>query len=311
MKIENNCVINGMPETIYHADPCPTPSFSSSMARDLVEKTPLQAMLRSRRLNSNYRERKSDAMNFGTLAHDFILKGGRSTFEIAPFDSWRTKDSQAVRNSIQARGLIALNESTAEECVGQLEKMRSALKDQIAKHAEYPKLMISGKAEQSAFFFDGDLWNRARFDWLDDAYPDTPFDYKTTGLTFEQWQRQELWGGGYMQAAHYQKVFAGVFSKPSGPFTFIVQQTFEPFMMMVFTIDRSFDEQVMERYNLARLKFKTGVAGGGWPGASNSTQHSCPPPWVLGKWEMDNLDSVAETVEQPEPTDDIDYALAG
>lgn len=310
MKITENCIINGMPEDLYHSDPTPvlegfaqSASFSSSMANILIECTEEEAFLSSRRLNPDWKESEdSDATSLGTIAHDYILRGGQRTYEVAPFADWRTNDAKIVRKDIESRGLIALNKSTEEKLVGGVKKMHEALHNQLSAHKEYPGLMMKGKGEQSGFAFDGTIWNRARFDWLDENYPDVVVDYKTTGIDFDSWERSQLWGEGkWIQNPHYRKVYDLITERKS-KFIFVVQQTKEPFHVRIIELDASYTDEMQERYDLSRRRFVNCLKTGIWRGQQPYVKYSCPPPWTLNKWECDMLDEKeAQRTAQEKP----------
>lgn len=288
MKITQNCFIEKMPESVYHADPCPEPSLSSSMCADILSMTEREAWENSRRLNDEYEDGESSAAaSLGKIAHDMVLCGGQENkiFEVAPFDNWRTNDSKTVKADIESRGLIALNRSS-EKVIDNVREMMSALYEQLDAHTEYGGILRNGKGELSGFANDGKLWNRIRIDWLEDTIPDLIVDYKTTALTFQQWERQELWGphAKYLQWAHYRKVYKDITGRDA-TFVFVVQKTTKPYMVKVITIDKSFEEEVMQSYELARLRFANALKSGQWRGEPPYTAHSCPPPWVVQGWE--------------------------
>lgn len=298
--ITQNCIINGMPDSVYHSDPTPalegfvhSASLSSSMVCAMVEGTEEQAFLSNRRLNPHYQDGKSDEMDLGTIAHEIILLGSNKVYEIAPVDAWRSADAKAIKANIESRGLIALNETTAPRYLGDVAKMKERLHDYLSSHKDYPGLMQEGKGEQSGFAFDGLIWNRARFDWLDSKYPDLIVDYKTTGVSFENWDKNQLWGGRYMQDPHYRRVF-DLISGEKSRFVFVVQQTFAPFDVLVFEIDRSFMDDIEARYDLGRKRFIQCAKTGLWHGRPPFAVHSCPPPWVVSRWELDSLDRETE-----------------
>lgn len=298
MKITENCLIDNMPEDVYHADPCPEPSLSSGMAQALIEKTEEEAMLENQRLNPDYEPRQSDAMDFGNIAHQMILLG-EECFEVAPYDSWRKNDAKAAREDIKSRGLIALNEST-KSIVDDVLKMRDSLRRQLDDHRDFPGLMADGAGEQSGFAKDSSgIWHRARFDWLDEKFPDVIVDYKTTGIGFEQWEKGQLWAEGkYMQNPHYRNVLDLIRGKnaPPSKFIWVVQQVKKPYHVRVFEIDDGYMSMVEARYNLAKLKFAHCLKTGKWRGQPPHTYHSFPPPWVESRWEIDQLnqDALAE-----------------
>lgn len=278
-----------MTDDEYHADPCETPSLNSGMASDILEKTEIEAMLSSRRLNPNYRDKKSDEMDLGTVAHDIILRGDTGVYEIAPFDAWRSNDAKAARAQIEAKGLIALNETTGPRIINDVNLMKSALRKQMDEHQDYPGLMSIGVAEECVFAKDGDLWLRAKIDWLDDAYPDLIVDYKTTGIDFSQWEKNELWSCKYMQSPHYRRTYDLATGKKS-KFIFVVQQTKYPFLVKIFELDKSYEDEIGMRYVTAQKRFTNCLKTGVWRGEPPYAVHSYPPKWIMEKWDMAVLD---------------------
>src|ERR1035437_4162044 len=119
MLITKNCIINGMPEEVYHGDPTPIldgfkdcTSLSSSTLCDLVEMTEIEARMGINRLNPPRQKDSTAASDLVTIAHDFVLLGGETKFEVAPVDAWRTNDAKQMKADILSRGKIPLNLST-------------------------------------------------------------------------------------------------------------------------------------------------------------------------------------------------------
>ena len=319
MQITENCIVNGMPEKLYHSDPTPalvgfaqSASFSSSMANSLIEDTEEEAMMDSHRLNPRPEDEPevdpTDSKNFGTMAHSFILRDGQKTFEIVPVKDWRTDEAKAQKASIISRGLIPLNNTTADRVLNDIKTMRQRLREQLDGHRDFPGLMMKGRGEQSGFAFDGQIWNRARFDWLDENYPDIIVDYKTTGISFNKWEQNQLWSEGkYIQSPHYRKTYKLITGREA-QFIFVVQQVKAPFHVKIITLDKSYDEEINNRYDFSRRRFINCLKTGVWRGQPPYLAHSCPPPWVLNRWENDALDEKAEKIQATVPTD---IAMAG
>lgn len=96
-------LIYGLDEAIYHADPCPTPSLSSSCAHTLVTQSPKHAHHEHPRLGGNART-PTKAMDRGA-AIDHLLLGGGRPFHVVHADSWRKKVDQAEKKEAIAAGL--------------------------------------------------------------------------------------------------------------------------------------------------------------------------------------------------------------
>lgn len=296
MQITQNTLINGMPEDVYHSDPTPildgftqSASLSSSMASCLLSDSEEEAMMTSKRLNPKYVEKTSDAMDLGTMAHELVLLGSLKNIVVcSEFDSWRTSAAKDRKAEIEAQGKIALNSNT-RSILDDVQEMKVQLHNRLNGHRDYPSLMMKGRGEVSAFAYDGEIWNRARFDWLDDNYPDIIVDYKTTALTFKRWIADFWREGKYIQSPHYRKVFDIITGRKS-KFIFVVQRTVAPFDVMVFCPDDSYGDEYHGRYELARKKFVNGLKTGLWRGHPPYTVHGCPPPYILTDWEIQSLE---------------------
>lgn len=301
MEITQNCIINGMPDNLYHKDPCPQPSLSSSMASALLTMTEEEAMLESQRLNPNWKDKKSSAaMDFGTLGHEYILMGESKTFEVVPYADFRTNDAKAVRDNILSRGLIPLSKDMEEKWVGKLKEMKKALRAQLDRHEDYPGLLLNGKAEQSVFVKDGNIWLRSRPDWLDDKYPNVIFDYKITGLSFDKWEKNTLWAieeGRCIQNPHYCRTMEILTGEP-WKFVWVVQQDEAPHHIRLIEMDVTYLEEVQQRYAMARQRFENCLKTGVWRGQVPKTFHSYPPKWVLDQWEIDRIVHEQEMKQQ-------------
>ena len=66
----------GVPAHVYHADPSATPSLSSSLARQLLRKSPAHAFASSPRLDPGFVPEFKDSFDVGTAAHTAVLSAG-------------------------------------------------------------------------------------------------------------------------------------------------------------------------------------------------------------------------------------------
>ena len=65
-----------MPEADYHADPCPEPSLSSTLARLMVNRSPRHAWTASPRLNPDHEPVNKETFDVGRAAHAVLLGRG-------------------------------------------------------------------------------------------------------------------------------------------------------------------------------------------------------------------------------------------
>ncbi len=94
----------GIPAHVYHSDPAPKPSLSSSLARVLLNDSPRHAWSQHPRLNADKPAREStDSMDLGTLVHA-ILAGDKAGIEVGTFDDYRSKAARDWRDGVRSTG---------------------------------------------------------------------------------------------------------------------------------------------------------------------------------------------------------------
>lgn len=97
----------------YHADPCATPSLSSTLAKTLLAQSPLHAWTASPRLNPAWEPKDSKVFDIGRAAHRAILgKGGDyvayPTDMLASNGAASTKEAKAWADEQRAAGRTPL-----------------------------------------------------------------------------------------------------------------------------------------------------------------------------------------------------------
>ena len=102
-----------MSERDYHADPAPSPSFSASLGKVILDQSPLHAYLAHPRLGGAKREPTS-AMEFGTLVHKLILGEGTSIVSVNA-DTWKTTAARTARDEARAAGKLAVLTADIDE----------------------------------------------------------------------------------------------------------------------------------------------------------------------------------------------------
>ena len=103
--------VNGIytiPHDVYHQDPCPTPSLSSSVAKVLLRQSPAHAAMQHPKLNNNYVNAESSRFDLGTIAHALLLEDDSSRLITIEADDWRTKAAKEARDAARAEGKIPI-----------------------------------------------------------------------------------------------------------------------------------------------------------------------------------------------------------
>src|SRR5579871_2445661 len=150
-----------LPAAAYHADPCMQPSLSRSVAFTMAQKSALHGWLEHPRLNPNFKPRgATPEMEFGTLAHEIILRGEQMIVEVKE-KSWRSKAAQLMRSAATAEGKIAALSA-------QLDKARLLRQYALIqiKTAGFLDEFAKAKSEVTVIAKKDDHYVRARFDSL-------------------------------------------------------------------------------------------------------------------------------------------------
>jgi len=102
-----------VPEPVYHADPAPQPSLSSSLARTLLYESPAHAWQEHPRLRGKSSERESTlAMNLGSIVHALLAgeEAMKQSLEIGHFPDYRTAAAKEWKAEVIASGRTPLLE---------------------------------------------------------------------------------------------------------------------------------------------------------------------------------------------------------
>jgi hypothetical protein len=275
--------IYAITEEEYHKDPCPTPSLSRSIIKDLLFDCPFRAWLKHPRLNPDY-EPEEDSVKFdlGTSAHQILLEGTDKVIAL-DFDDWRKKEAKEQRDQAREQGLIPLlTDQYAEVLV-----MVEAAKQQI-RESKLPvnDLQIGGKPEQSVVWKENDTWLRVRPDWLREDKK-MVIDYKTTGLSAnpEGLDRHIISMGYDIQAAFYSRGLESVTGiKPE--FFFIFQETTKPYLCSFIGLHPDLIKMGQQKVDYGIFLWEKCLKENNWPAYPKEIAYIEAPSWSLAKWEQ-------------------------
>lgn len=191
----------------YHADKmCPEPSLSSTMAKTLINETPLDAWCDSARLNPNYEAPEDGDFDVGHAAHKLVLGAG-SPFECIPSDllasngAASTKVAKEWIADARDRGVTPLTAKNYDAVHSYAEAVDAALKLQGIT-------FDSARSELAAYAKIDDVWCRMQ---ADNAPVGSPFifDLKTTAGSVNPNELARVVANmGYaISAQHYQRVW--------------------------------------------------------------------------------------------------------
>ena len=248
----------GIPPEVYHGDPWPGGSLSSSGARRI---------LRSPATFRYGPDVSTAAMEFGTAAHAQLLGAGAEVVEVAGAanGAWSTNDAKAAVSAARESGQVPVKPEAYRKI--------KAMTAKLAEHRSAAALFAgdSGWPEVSGFWPDPvtGVTRRMRVDWLPhgaDGLCVIP-DYKTT--TDASWDAvsKQIARLGYHLAADWY--CAGVRHFRPGietRFVLVVQETEPPYLVACYQLDADALAEGARRNAIALEKYRDCRASGVWPG---------------------------------------------
>ena len=278
-------------ESVYHADPAPEPSASSSLLKEIHQTSPLHGWMKHPRLNPDYVAKSNAAFDLGKAAHSLLLGAGAELVVVGEKD-WRKNSAKDARAEAEAAGKVALLTHQMDA----VSSMVAAARHQLKHHEDGALLLGPGHSEQSIFWIENGVWCRARHDRIT-RKRSIIFDYKTTTTAHPDTFARQILNLGYdIQAAHYvagERALHGHEPK----FVFVVQEVEPPYAVCVQTLTAPFMAIGEMKRQRALQQFKWCLEHNKWPGYPARTAWIEPPGYEKHKWFDENnkpLDSIKE-----------------
>jgi hypothetical protein len=282
--------IHYLPADAYHADPCPVPSLSASIAQILCERSPAHAWQAHPRLNKDYEPEEATRLDIGSAAHAIFLERRPELLAIIDASDWRTKAARESRDLARSEGKIPVLAHQAEVIV----KMSERLNREMRRHPELAPVFDRCVPERTLVWHEAETWCRARLDLLS-RDNDYILDYKTTGGNAEPgyWGSKPLYDSGCdIQAAFYTRGLQ-VLTGKRARFAFIVQETEPPYEVAFVGVPPMMLELGAAKMAYALRLWQSSMTSGQWPGYPQEICYLDPPTSQLARWEEREIQSTA------------------
>jgi hypothetical protein len=158
----------------YFGDPCPTPSFTQSLAKLIIAKSPWHAMAAHPRLAPEFKREDPTKFDIGNIAHAILLGRGKLIVTVDA-DDWRTKAAKQAREAAAAEGKLAVL-SRQYDLAGDMVR---AARLQLAGRFDLGNLFDDGASEVVLAWQEDGIWLRTMIDFLSNDRRRV-VDYKTT-----------------------------------------------------------------------------------------------------------------------------------
>lgn len=281
----------------YHADPCPTPSLSGSIAKICVHECMRKAWAKHPRLGKSVSppEDHDDKFSIGTACHTLLFERGKGLVEL-DFKNWQTNASKDAR----AKAVAAGNTPILSRHLRKAEKMQQSIIEQLQLHEQGPAFFAGNHngfevRDEVAIFWTEDIdgvtvWCRALIDRLAISRERiVVFDLKSTSNSAAPHEISRMMFNMHyqMQAAMIMRGLQKLINTPVADrleVHFIVAETDEPHLVTVGQARRAMfilgAKQVAQAVGL----WARSQATGNWPGYPRTSVDLFPPSYVETKW---------------------------
>lgn len=282
-------------ERDYHADAYgEVPNLSASIARELVDKSPLHAQRLHPRLGGKKRADK-DEFDRGKLAH-LLLLGKGTGYEVCrvtyrddhersgeTVSDWKTKNAQAWKKHVRDQGKIPvlLDELGAAEYMAKT--WRSRL-DALG-------IELSGESEVTIFWEDFGARCKARLDHVIRS-EGVIYEIKTCESAHPRACRSHVESFGYdIQAEAYKRALEAIDPHSAGRvlFRWLFLEVNPPFDVTPCFPDGSMEQAGALRWEYACKRWAHCLATDTWPGYVHG-----PEPLEASPWHLSAAERLAE-----------------
>lgn len=292
----------------YHKDSIfPVPSLSNSIAKILIDQSPLHAWMAHPRLNPKYVPQESSRFDLGTAAHDLILEGGTAKICVINPEDYRSKPTKAEPEGAIPKGWTngairaARDQARDNGLVPVLPWDHAAIKNMVeAAHkfiesSELRGIFQQGKPEQTiAWEEDNGVCCRARLDWLTNDH-EIILDYKTTNNAEPEAFIRQIGSMGYdMQDAFYRRGMEKISGKRP-VFVFLAQEIEPPYACSLVSLSNAYLEIAEAKVRKAIDLWAECVSSGMWPSYDKRIHYAEPAGWQLQQLERQAVNDEIES----------------
>lgn len=300
MKIEKPGIYRGIASADYFADPCPEPSLSQSIAKILIERSPLHGKFEHPRLmpaaaQDDEYERYDKAKAIGNAAHKIILGRGKD-LEIIQSNDFRNKAAKEARDVAYETG----KEPVLEKHLATATDMVASALAQLEKH-EASDAFQNGAGEVVLIWQEDGLWFRMLVDWLHDDLR-TVDDMKTTGLSAAPHTLGMMMvnAGWDVQAAMAERGLDILDPAGAGRrrFRFIAQENSAPYALTVAQMGEAALTMGRKKLQVAADIWRGCIESGQWPGYTRYTVIPEYPGFRENQWLEREVNEFSEPIKR-------------
>jgi hypothetical protein len=269
-------------EQVYHADQlCATPTLSCSIAKVLINQSPLHAWCEHPRLGNKRNHEPTPEQERGSASHKLSLGKG-AEIAVGDWPTWQAKDARAFRDAARAEGKIPI----LKHKMAEVEEQRDEFVGQLSNYVLLSQFNAA-QPEVVVVYSDGGVLCRAMFDKLyidEDAKRAVIFDIKTTESVNPKNLGRLIFNQHYdMQESSYRSALSLVRPDLAGriDFIFLFQETEYPYILQPATISGESRTLGVSKWTRAWQMWSECLKAGKWPAYSKQIVCAEAPEWAL------------------------------
>lgn len=274
--------IHRVPAARYHSDPHEKVSLSSTLARALLDHSPLHAWWAHPRLNPDWTPTIRKSFDIGHAAHREALGAGGDYVEIpteilASNGAASTKAAKAFIEEARAEGMTPIKAEEVEQIQAMGIKLRAKLdqngiefdpaNSEVTALAVIDGCPVRCMVDNAPLEADLPLW-----------------DFKTTtNAALDAVMRSIMTYGYDVQAAHYLDVWKAATGEDRR-FRFVFQEKEPPFEVQIVELGPETVAMGRRKIERAREIWRRCVESGHWPGYPAGVSQIELPDFYHGRW---------------------------
>ncbi|MGY4614802.1 hypothetical protein ACVWZ4_000029 [Bradyrhizobium sp. USDA 4472] len=290
-------IYRDFPTAAYFDDPTPAPSFTQSLAKVLIEQSPLHAYQAHPRLNvrpadEDDGESYDKAKAIGNAAHALMLNRGKE-LAVGEFKDWRKKEAQEFK----ADAILHGREPILRKHFDAAGKMVDAGTEQLTAIHGCQNAFTHGDAEVVIANCEDGIWLRSMIDWITPDLREV-WDYKSGGVSASPYAtpRRMADAGWHIQAAFHERILDAIDPKGAGrrKFFYVAQENEEPYALTVNQISESALTIGRKQVDYAVRTWAFCMRRKTWPGYPNRINRAELPTWAESSWLGREIEEASE-----------------
>lgn len=276
----------------YFNEICPSPAFTNSLVRVLLDETPMDAAYLHPAIGAPADEIETTAAKRrGDVAHQIALGKGRG-YAVGEFKTWGHKGASEFKQEAEDRGLTPIKRAEYDDANAMAKIIKQMIETTLGDIAEARGLPRTQEYETEVVFactleipVDGQpvtIWARIMVDVWCEALG-IALDPKCTAyLTNKRAPAHIDNMGWHTQAALYKRVIETVFPKMAGRTEFVdlMVKPKPPYTSRAVAIPESWLTTANMDIDVAMGIFARCIRNGEWPGYAPGIHYMQQPSWA-------------------------------